>query len=214
MKNTPNWIKYFGVRVNVCLNTFKLNNWSQKSLLLYNLAGKIAYDEAVSINIITNRLSEIKGHIINNICYESQIKPNKNVTLSRPDYIINTNVGFIFVSVTRAISWKWDRDVKALRNNYTVEVAKILLCKKVRSLKNVYNDRYEFINSSEELKKNMVFIIHVLAPTQIHITQTINAYNYLLDNDLFPKQINLIITLTHNQDHLYHSNTRCRYLSI
>lgn len=173
----------------------ELNCWALGSLEMENDAGKIARDEAISINIITNGLNTKALRIL----YESEF----GVYGGKPDYMIRLGKELIImVSVTRAFHRKWDSDKKKLIDVFDSESARRLMTKKLFGIAHCVdysgwftNDVYEKAGFKKPKGVRVRPIMHVLCPSFKSMKLCLAAYRDILNENPRNKYLGQILMM-------------------
>jgi hypothetical protein len=179
------------------------NIYAKKSLEIDNDAKRRAKDEAISIHIITAKLSTRL-----NILYERQICG----FYGKPDFIIRLGKKlYIMVSTTRAICHNGTRNSKKNKKaetncisiEFTQKEADRLMTKKLTGL-SICKNNLECLVDDVIVEDHMVRpILHILCPNKKNAAMCIIAYKKILTNSTIDlSKIKIIISCVKNHKKL------------
>jgi hypothetical protein len=186
--NTPNFSQDHIVKESD--DNSPLNKYAIKSLAQDNEAKRRSRDEAVSIDIITDKLNTRLS-----IHYETDIYG----FYGKPDFIIKLGRKmFIMVSITRAIH-KFSKDGN-LVDIFDADRAKRLIHKKITGLSVCAGNVDCLVDEVVPCDNVVRSILHILAPSMDHAKLCYTAYNDMLADmgsasETLTKKIRVIISV-------------------
>ena len=162
---------------------------------LQNSAGKISFDEATSIHIITSTLNTRMR-----VIYEAQF----NTHGGKPDYFIILRYRVIMVSVSRAYRLSYSREHNKHIDMFNITEATRLLSKKLLGLAHCMDYSGCFITEITNTPSNISVkpILHILCPSRENINLCNIAYYNILESNPNPnlQNIQVIFSLVENAE--------------